>query len=211
MDKYSLTIEKEISIMQEFGMSAEEWFFVRLLFLASEPESKPEFLATYFTECKKSKLPLETLLLLKEKKILSSKYKVPAKGEVFDVRKVEFSKTFLARYMRCSFELGEELFESFPSYLQLNGGKLVSAKNITKAGFQSLEDFFFAYGKAIKHSVETHQKVLESLEYAKKADLIHYGIAEYVITRKWNDHRAMMEGRVEDTKVVLKYDTLEVV
>ena len=70
MNKYSVELERQLEIMAKYELSAEEWFFTQLLFLASEPESKPYYLQTYFKDCKKSLVPKDMLSLLKEKKIL---------------------------------------------------------------------------------------------------------------------------------------------
>lgn len=207
MNKYSVELDRQLEIMSKYELSAEEWFMVQLLFLASEPESKPQYLHTYFKDCKKTLLPKACLEMLKAKRILSSTYKVPDEGEVFDVRKIAFSKSFLKSYMKSSLELGAELFDKYPSFLQLSNGRLVSAKNITKS-FINLEEFFFAYAKSIKHDVAMHERVLKSLEYAISANLIHYGISEYVISRKYIEHEQLMNGTLKQD-VLVTFDNVE--
>lgn len=206
MNKYSVELERQLEIMAKYELSAEEWFFTQLLFLASEPESKPYYLQTYFKDCKKSLVPKDMLSLLKEKKILSSKYKVPEAGQIFSVRDIVFSESFTKNYLRYSLDLGRELFEAYPPFLELANGKLVSARNITK-NFVSLEEFFFAYSKSIKHDAVMHQRVLESLKYAISAGLIHYGICEYVISKKYVEHEMLMNGTL-DQNVVVKFDNI---
>lgn len=204
MNKYTIEIERQLEIMAKYELSAEEWFFIQLLFLAAEPESKPYYLQTYFKDCKKSLLPKQLLSLLKAKKVLSSTYRVPQEGETFDVREITFSKSFSNTYLRCSLELGRELFDAYPPFLELTNGKLVSARNITKS-FISLEEFFFAYAKSIKHDQAMHQRVLAALEYAISTDLIHYGICEYVISRKYIEHEQLMNGTIKQD-LIIKFD-----
>ena len=48
-----------------------------------------------------------------------------------------------------------------------------------------MDDFCFAYGKAIKFNPDMHNKIMETLEFGKENNLIHYGISEFVISMKW--------------------------
>lgn len=206
MNKFSVELDRQLEIMAKYQLSAEEWFFVQLLFLASEPESKPQYLHTYFRDCKKSMIPKQMLSLLKEKKILSNSYVIPKEGDTFDIRQLSFDDKFTSNYLKYSLDLGRELFDAYPAFLELNGGKLVSARNITK-NFVSLEDFFFSYSKSIKHDAEMHNRVMKSLEYAKSAGLIHYGICEYVISRKYIEHEQVMNGTIKQD-ITVKFDNI---
>lgn len=192
MQKIFPELERQMSIMTKYSLTSEEYFFVYLLFLATEPNPHPQYLSKYFTECRKEFVPRETLISLQEKGVLDSKYKVPEKGENFELQKVKLSKSFLTSHFKLSFEAGEELFFAYPSFIQ-TPQKLLPAKNITKGGFQSLEDFFFTYAKAIKHDPATHNEVLEILQWAIDNGLIMYGIVEYVVTRKWVDHKRLRD------------------
>lgn len=193
--------------MAKYALDAEEWLFIELLFVATQNEPDPRPLMKYFTECAKKSLPRETLETLKQKKILSSSYKVPKTGEDFDLEGIEFSKSFTNFYFRESQELGAELWDTYPDFLYM-GEKLLPAKNIIKGGFLSLEAFFNAYGKAIKYDPKLHAKILESLAWAKEHELIKFMIPEYVITRRWNDHIKMMESG-DIGKFAVRVDTLE--
>jgi hypothetical protein len=48
-----------------------------------------------------------------------------------------------------------------------------------------MEEFTFAYGKAIKFNQQNHEKVLEILQWAVEQDLIHYNLCEFIISQKW--------------------------
>jgi hypothetical protein len=205
--KLSIELDNKLNIMAKYALNAEEWMFIELLFLATEEEGHPQYLYKYFSECAKTTLPRDTLQALKNKKILAATYKVPAEGDHFDPDEIEFSKSFKNYYFKESQEAGRELFEAYPDFLQF-GDRLLPAKNITKGGFLSLEDFFFAYGKAIKNDPRTHQRVLESLKWARENELLTYMIPEYVITRKWNDH-IKMEDSGEIGKFAVRVNTME--
>jgi hypothetical protein len=80
--------------------------------------------------------------------------------------------------------------------------KLLPAKNITKT-YSSLEAMFASYSKAIRHSKKLHEKVMFLLEWAKENNLIKYGIAEFVASRKWEslaqDYEQNASGNFRDT------------
>jgi hypothetical protein len=45
----------------------------------------------------------------------------------------------------------------------------------------------WAYGKAIKFDVNTHNKVLELLEYGKDNNLINSGLCDFIVSHKWDE------------------------
>lgn len=201
-------IDRQLNIMSKFELTAEEYFFVYLLILATETNPSPVYLAKYFNECKKESIPRETLKSLQDKKILSSDYKVPEIGESFHVNKVKFSKTFLTNYFKLSFYAGQELMDAYPEFIQGSSSRSFPAKTITNKGFYDYESFFSKYGKLIGHDPKVHDEVMESLAWAKENELLQYGMAEYVIGRKWRDHIEIRKsGQIG--KFMVKHDTLE--
>ncbi len=207
MDKLSIDLDKKLTIMSKYGLDAEEWLFIELLFVATEPEGNEGPLIKYFNECAKKTLPRETLLALKDKKILAGSYRIPKEGEDFDIDAVEFSKSFINLYFKESQEAGQEFFNTYPDFLQF-GDKLLPARNITKGGFLDLNAFFHAYGRAIRNDPQTHAKVLDAIAWAIENELLCFGICEYLITRRWNDHIRMMESG-EIGKYAVRVNTLE--
>jgi hypothetical protein len=83
--------------------------------------------------------------------------------------------------------MGKELWEAYPSFMIING-KAVSLKNIIKenVGYKSLDDFFFAYGKAIKFNPVKHKEILEITEKAAQAGMLNEGILSYVGNQRWD-------------------------
>jgi len=192
--------------MQKHELNAEEWLFIEMLWLADQ--GQPEYLSKYFNECCKVCVPLDTLQSLKDKKVFASSYKVPKSGENFEYDQVEFSKTFLNNYFKNSFEAGRELHRAYPMFIQGSEMQLCANNFVSKGGFVDENDFFLKYQKAIQHKLENHLKVLESLEWAKEHKLIQYGIVEYVVTRKWEDH-IIMQRTGEINKLAFKVETME--
>lgn len=94
---------------------------------------------------------------LKEKGIIHKNYN----PEVYNPNDIEFNKSFMKSWIKNSGKLGQELFDAYPSFLNING-KYCSLKNIAKK-YNSLDEFFFAYSSAIGHSIDEHKKVLDLL------------------------------------------------
>lgn len=185
-----MSINDQLLLQKEYNISAEEVFFLRLLFLAQPEEDKSKYIGDYF-KLKSRGNPKEMLIHFKEVGIINKSYKIPEKNERFYPENIEFNHNFFKRYLAYSGDLGFELWDSYPNLLHINN-KDFTAKNIGKK-FNSREEFFFAYGKAIKFNVKLHEEVLELLEWAKSNKLINCGITEYVISHQWETHAKLRD------------------
>lgn len=203
-------LEKELSVMAKFKIDANEWYLLRCLFIAKF-ENDNSYLIKYIKECSKEGITAELLQSLKSKNILDKKYKVPQKGETFSLEELDFHQPFINKYLRSSNEMGQELFDAYPSYLIMDNGKHLPARNlVSKVVFKSMNDFFILYCKQIKYSVEKHEEIMSALTWAKEKNMINSSIVEYVISKKYDDHINSMK-QDKQGKFVNKNDILEVV
>lgn len=178
-----MSIENQLMLMEEYKISAEEWFFLQTLFLAQPEEDKSEYVYQYLGLQQNPKAFLTMLSRFQEVGIIKKDYKLPI--TTFYPESVEFNKNFLKKYLKYSGDLGKELFESYPNLIVIKG-IAYSLKNIAKK-YNSLEEFYFAYGKAIGHNPTKHEEVMSLLSWAKENDLINHNICEFVISHKWNE------------------------
>lgn len=186
---FELSLNEEIELYLATGLDPNELFVLRLLFLARGGDSS--YLLNYVSN---SKIELRQVLLsLQHKGVINKSYHIPDKGESFNPNDVPFSKVFLKSYIRETHELGKELFEKYPEFMNI-GGKLCSIKNITKANFYNFEDFFNYYAKTIKLSGVTHEYIMNQLDFAIENNLINFTILEFVASRKWNAIAQLREG-----------------
>ena len=65
MYKINIDLERKLAIMAKHELTAEEWLFIELIFIA---EDNPQLMLKYFNECKKEQVPRQILLNLKDKK-----------------------------------------------------------------------------------------------------------------------------------------------
>lgn len=185
MQHFELSLKEEIDVYINNNITPTELFILRLLFLAIDGYQK--YLIDYLSSVSNGKELLRAVLQsLKDKQIINSTYKIPDKGETFNYKVIPFNKNFIKKFIKESNEIGKEFFDSYPAFINIKG-KNYSIKNFTKAGLFSFEDFCIFYSKAIKNSSITHERVMETLEFAKENNLIHYSIIEFIASRKWEE------------------------
>lgn len=190
MKKLNLNIDEEIAILEKYQLSPNELFVIRILLLETE-EYDENYLHRFLSI---KVVDLRSILLsLQEKGIILKSYKIPNKGERFYPEDVAFSQNFLKSLYKSSFELGQELFETYPAFTNINGVTF-SLRNVAKK-YNSLEDFFRNYGKSINHNPETHKRVINNIKWAlDNTSYLNFGICEFVISRKWEEIELLKNG-----------------
>lgn len=182
--------------MISYNLTADELLLVYLTFMAQSEEEHPEYLAKWINNGGQSILR-DLFESLKKKGIIHKDYNPTS----YNPDDIEFNKNFIKGWTKASGELGKELFDAYPPFLNING-KLVSLRNISKK-FNSLDEFFFHYSSIIGHNPEKHKQIMEILEWAKEHGHINTGILEFVISEKWNDldylRNHPQEGQIEST------------
>jgi hypothetical protein len=183
MQHFELSLNEEINVYINSGMTPTELFILRLLFLAVDGDQR--YLINYISNISDGKKILRQVLeSLKVKKVINSTFNIPKEGEALNFKNIPFNKATLKTYIRESNELGKEFFYAYPEFIIING-KSCSIRNITKANLFSFEDFCIYYSKSIKSSGVTHERVMEALEFAKANNLINYSIIEFVASKKY--------------------------
>ena len=171
-----------MGILNKYNLNPNELFVIRILLLASE--ENVDYLHRYLC------IPVETrgelrdmLVILQNKGIILKSYKIPKKGEDFNPSDIEFNKNFLKFFYRESFEMGKELFDAYPMFGMIQGTS-VYLRGVSRK-FDSLEDCYRAYGKAINWNPETHNKIIELLKWAEDKGIIQCSLATFVIDKYW--------------------------
>ena len=190
MKYIELSFDREIELMTKYQIFPEELLFIKLVFLAQE--GHPEYLSKYFSQMPLKGAPRDTILSLQEKGIINKSYKIPEKGKTFNPLDIDFNKNFMKSYLQHSYDMGMELFMNYPPYMIING-KQFSLRNIAKS-FKNLDDFAFAYGKAIKFDVEKHKEIIELVEWAKEVNILNFGIIEFITSLKWLELKELKEN-----------------
>ncbi len=180
-----LSLKEEINIYINSGLTPSELFILRLLFLAQDGDTT--LINNYLSNTTNGKeLFLTILNNLKNKGIILSSFKIPTEGNILKYTDIPINKNFVKKFIKESNQIGKEFFDAYPPFIYING-RMASIKNITKAGLFSIDEFCFFYGRQLKLSSITHQRVMEALEYGKEHNLINYSILEFLASQKWNE------------------------
>lgn len=181
MAKNEMSIDREIQFMIKYQLTADELFLMRLIFFAQE--GKEQYLSSFFSGCALGDSVQNLLVSLQNKGVINKSYVIPQAGEVFNPQDVDFNKEVLDQYLQHSTDMGMELLEAYPAYTNISG-RTFSLRNISK-NFRNLDDMCWHYGCAIKFDRKKHEEILDLLEYGKAENLIHSGLADFIISHGW--------------------------
>lgn len=189
----TFNLEDEISFLERYNLTPDELFILRLILIAVSDGDK-ELLVRYCKIPTNERLSLSTILKsLQDKGVILKSYKIPSKGETLSLSDIEFNKNFIKNLHKSSFELGKDLFEHYPQFAQI-GQNMVPIRSVSKK-YDSLEDAYRAYGKAIGWSPEVHKEIIDLIEWAKEnTTVINTTLCNFIIDQKWNDLKALREG-----------------
>lgn len=181
MAKFEMSIDREIQFMIKYQLTADELFVLRLIFYAQEGHD--EYISMFFRDCQLGHSLKSILQSLQAKGIINESYVVPEEGSVFNAADVDLNESALYQFLQHSTDMGMELFEAYPAYTNISG-RTFSLRNISK-NFRNIDDMCWHYGCAIKFDRKKHEEILDLLEYGKAENLIHSGLADFIISHGW--------------------------
>ena len=125
VEKKSMSFEEQLNMIEKYGLNPTELFIINLIFLTQEGYEEPYLLR--FLKIKENKESFRpTLVELQKKGIILKSYKIPEKGQRFDPLEIPFNQNFFKTYWKASFELGKELFDTYPMFTNINGVNCVA-------------------------------------------------------------------------------------
>ena len=179
-----------LNICIAYNLTFDEFFLIYMTLLARDEENHEEYINKWFSNGGKDRLR-DLFNSLKSKGIIHKDYN----PEVYNPNNVEFNKNFLKGWYKQSGEMGQELFNEYPPFLQINN-KLMPLRNIAKK-FYSLDEFYFYYASNIGHNPDKHKECMELLRWGKENGQIKYSLLEYVASHKWDELKYLRENNVE--------------
>ncbi len=121
MKHLTLTLEEEVCLLDKYGLTPNELLVVRILLILQDDNAEDLFQKLMVT-LRHVNLPLrEVLNQLQKKEIILKSYKIPNSGEKFDPYAIPINKNFIKALYKSSFEMGKELFDSYPQFGNING------------------------------------------------------------------------------------------
>ncbi len=189
MKHLTLTLEEEVCLLDKYGLTPNELLVVRILLILQDDREEQLFQKLMVT-LKHINLPLrEVLEQLQKKEIILKSYKIPKSGEKFDPYAIPINKNFIKALYKSSFEMGKELFDSYPQFGNINGN-LIPLRGISKK-FDSLEQAYFKYGKSIGFNPEKHKTIIELVDWARENNILNCSLASFIVNEGWHDLNAL--------------------
>ena len=185
--------------MDKYGLTPNELLVVRVLLILQD-NNEEELFQNLMVTLKHINLSLrEVLVQLQKKEVILKSFKIPNSGEKFDPYSIPINKNFIKTLYKSSFEMGKELFDSYPQFGSINRN-VVPLRTVAKH-FDSLEQAYFKYGKAIGFNPEKHKVIIELTKWAKDNNILNCSLSSYIINNGWLDLQAMKDGNTANFNV----------
>ena len=185
-------IEEQLILLEKYNINSDELLFITVILLIQEGDAN-QYINLYFS------LPLtcrgsirDILMSLQEKQIITKEYKIPPSGSKFIPEDITFNKNFIKNFYKGSFWIGKELFETYPLSTIINNCEF-KLRRISKK-FDSLEDAYKAYGKAISWKPDVHEHIIELVNWGKDNNYQFTTLDSFIIDHDWLNIEAMKDN-----------------
>lgn len=201
-----LSIEQDIQVLSKYKLTCLELFFIKCLHLASNGDqynNLENFLTSYVNE-----INLKDLLqsLVDKKVINQSSLKINTLELLQKYpTNIIFNKNFEKAYLIDASVLFEEVWNHYPFNVYINGSP-VDLRLINSKEYRNATEVAIAYAKLIKFNKETHNRIIEALDYAVQNNLIYTNIVTFIISKGWERIWRIMEG--EDSNLTFNNVTV---
>lgn len=181
-------LDSELSLMKDYKLDANEIFTIKVILIAQDGEYK--YLQNY-AQILNGQLRT-TLLSIQLKGVILKSYKLPKEGSSFIPEDVQFNQNFLKKFYRSAYEMGEELFYTYPQSCVVNG-QVFNLRSVSHK-FNSLEDAFAKYAKQIKNNPEIHQEILNNIKWGIENGYNFTTLDRFIVDRAYESLKAFKEG-----------------
>ena len=187
MEHFKFTIENELVFLEKYNLTPTELFAIRVILWAKE-EGEYEWLQRFAQTLKLR----DVLVNLQEKGIILKSWKLPKEGTRLIVEDIPFNQNFQKQFFRASFEMGEELFYTYPQSCTVQG-QVFNLRTVSKH-FDSLEQAFQKYAKSIKNNPEIHQEIIDNIKWGIENGYNFTTLDRFIIDRGGEALKAFREG-----------------
>lgn len=193
-------LEEQVAMLEKYNINSDELLFITVILLIQEGDDN-SYINSYFSLPATCRSGIRDLLVsLQQKQVITKEYKIPPTGTKFIPEDVVFNKNFVKTFYRASFWIGKELFEIYPISTVVNGIEY-KLRRVSKK-FDSLEDAYKAYGKAISWKPEVHQNILELIEWGKVNNYQFTTLDSFIVDNDWLNIEAMKHNSTIDANTV---------
>lgn len=196
--------DNQLVILEKYRLTPNEYYILTLILEVQDGNSTERLSRFLSISDEHRRLFREALISLQSKGVILKSYKIPGKGEKFNPLDVELNKNVVKTFWKASFEMGSELFETYPMFANINGS-IVSIRSISKK-FNTPEDAFRYYSKSINWNPEKHREIIDLIKWEQNNEVhfINMSLSSFIIDRKWNELQALKDGKLAN----INYETI---
>ena len=110
------SLNTQIIFRNKYNIDDNELTLLEILLIAQEEEDN-ELVKLYFTSTKNIRT---NLIALKDAGVILKSYKIPEKGEHLDIYAIPINKNVTKDFYKSSFDMGKELFDTYPQFPTIN-------------------------------------------------------------------------------------------
>lgn len=193
-------LEEQVVLLDKYKINSDELLFITVILLIQEGDDNP-YINLYFSLPPSCRSGVRDLLIsLQQKQVITKEYKIPPPGTEFIPEDVTFNKNFIKTFYKGSFWIGKELFEIYPISTVVNGVEY-KLRRVSKK-FDSLEDAYKAYGKAISWKPDVHKNIINLVEWGKQNNYQFTTLDSFIVDNDWLNIEAMKDNSVLDSNTV---------
>lgn len=181
MEHFKFNIDNELALLERYKLEPTELFAVKVILLAKE-EGEYEWLQRFAQTVNLRKI----IVSLQEKGIILKNWKLPKEGSRLIIEEVPFNQNFQKQFFRASFEMGEELFYTYPQSCIVQG-TVFNLRTVSKH-FDSLEQAFQRYAKNIKNNPELHQQIIDDIKWGVENQYNGFTTLDRFIIDRGHEH-----------------------
>lgn len=182
-------LDSELILMRDYDITPDVLFAIKVILLARDGEYK--YLQQFIEILTKERFR-ELLQYIQGTGVILKSWKIPKEGSRLDVEDIPFNQNFLKRYYRSAFEMGEELFYTYPQSCTVQG-QVFNLRTVSKH-FDSLEQAFQKYAKSIKNNPEIHQEIIDNIKWGIENGYNFTTLDRFIIDRGGEALKAFKEG-----------------
>lgn len=185
-------MKQQLLFCEKYSINPSELLLLEIILIAQEGD-EPEIVHEYFSSrvCARG-FTIELLTGLRNAGIIHKSYKIHEKGSEFNPLDIPLNKDVVKDFYKCSFELGKELWDTYPQFGIVNNSQ-VGLRSVSKK-FDTIEDFYRFYGRTIRWKPEIHNQIIELVKWAREHNILCTTIANFVIDHKWEELEALKDG-----------------
>lgn len=184
-------MKQQLLFCEKYSINPSELLLLEIILIAQEGD-EPEIVHEYFSSrvCARG-FTIELLTGLRNAGIIHKSYKISEKGSVFNPLDIPLNKNVVKDFYKCSFELGKELWDTYPQFGIVNNSQ-VGLRSVSKK-FDTIEDFYRFYGRTIRWKPEIHNQIIELVKWAREHNILCTTIVNFVIDHKWEELEALKD------------------